>query len=463
MASIAHFKEVLKEGLLQKKGFISEYLSAQELTQAAVATEYRWRNRVWTPVQTIWTFLIQVLHADWSCREAVGAVLAEQAAAGVVPAVSQDPTAYCQGRKRLPLSLFDHASKRVAGTLEAQVGDAYRWCGRRVRLIDGSSCSMPDTPELQAEFGQPSGQKSGCGFPVARLVAMFCWASGVVLDVAIGAYRRSELTLVRSLWDHLKRGDIVLADRFYCTYVVLSELLTRGCDAVFRLHGARSRTMDFRRGKRLGRQDRLMTWKRPQVCPRGLSHPQWMALPERLTIRVLRFSTRVPGYRSRTILIATTLLDPVTYPAEAIAALYGDRWTVELRLRDIKTTMQMDILRGQSPDVVRKEIYMHLLAYNLIRALMWQAAQAHGRPLHRLSFAGTVEHLNDMLPYLWLYAGTRRARSCHDLLLEWIARDRLPDRPGRIEPRAVKRRPKEYDLLNRPRPQLRQALLRKTG
>jgi len=182
-----------------------------------------------------------------------------------------------------------------------------------------------------------------------------------------------------------------------------------------------------------------------------------------LTMRIIRFTTQVPGFRSRTIVVATTLLDPVAYPAQEIAALYGDRWTVELRLRDIKTTMQMDVLRGKSADIVRKEILMHLLAYNLIRALMWQAAQKHGRSLHRLSFAGTVEHLNALAPYLWLYGGTRRSGIVYALLLEWIARDKLPHRPGRIEPRAVKRRPKEYDRLNRPREELRQALLRKTG
>ncbi|HWT80877.1 MAG TPA: IS4 family transposase, partial [Candidatus Methylomirabilis sp.] len=336
----------------------------------------------------------------------------------------------------------------------------YLWHDRPVRVVDGSSCSMPDTPELQRQFGQPEGQKPGCGFPVARLVVMFCWATGAVLDVVMGAYRSSELTLAPALWEHLQRGDIVLADRFYCTYVILAELLARRCDAVFRLHGGRSRTVDFRRGKRLGRQDRQVTWDRSTVCPRGLSHPQWMALPEQLTVRILRFTTQVPGFRSRTIVVATTLLDPVAYPREEIAALYGDRWTVELRLRDIKTTLQMEVLRGKSADIVRKEILMHLLAYNLIRALMWQAAQKHGRSLHGLSFAGTVAHVNALAPYLWWYRGTRRSSLVYALLLEWIARDKLPHRPGRTEPRAVKRRPKEYDRLNKPREELRQALLR---
>ncbi len=206
-----------------------------------------------------------------------------------------------------------------------------------------------------------------------------------------------------------------------------------------------------------------MTWERPTICPRGLSREQWMSLPEHLTIRVLRFATATPGFRSQTIVVATTLLDPLAYPRREIATLYGDRWTVELRLRDIKTTMQMEVLRSKSPDVVGKEILMHLLAYNLIRALMWQAADQHGRPLHRLSFAGTLAHLKALLPYLWLQAGTRRFAPLHALLLEWIARDTLAHRPGRIEPRAVKRRPKQYYILNKPRQQLRQALLRKTG
>jgi len=460
MARITYWRDLLKNDLWGRLALLAEGLSAKDLI--VVPEDYPWRDRIWNPMLTFWTFLVQVLHPGSACREAVALVLAQQAGRSE-RRISPDASAYCQARQRVPLSVFAAALRTVGRYLQTQAKDQYLWHDRQVRVVDGSSCSMPDTPELQGQFGQPDGQKSGCGFPVARLVAMFCWATGAVLDVAIGPYRSSELTLVPALWEHLKRGDIVLADRFYCTYVILAELLARGCDAVFRLHGGRSRTVDFRKGKRLGRQDRLMTWDRPTVCPRGLSRQQWMSLPEHLTIRLIRFTTQVPGFRSRTIVVATTLLDPVAYPAQEIAALYGDRWTVELRLRDIKTTMQMDVLRGKSPDIVRKEILMHLLAYNLIRALMWQAAQKHGQPLHRLSFAGTVEHLNALAPYLWLYGGTRRSDIVYALLLEWIARDKLPHRPGRIEPRAVKRRPKEYDRLNKPRQELRQALLRKTG
>jgi hypothetical protein len=460
MARIAYYRELLKNDLWGRLTQMADFLSPEDIL--ATTEGYCWRDRIWNPVLTFWTFLVQVLHPGSACREAVAVVVAEQAVASK-RSISPDASAYCQARKRVPLSVFVSILHKVGQCLQRKAKDQHLWHGRRIRLVDGSSCSMPDTPELQSAFGQPDGQKSGCGFPVARIVAMFCWATGAALDVVIGPYRSSELTLVGQLWGRLRHGDIVLADRFYCTYVILAELLSRGCDAVFRLHGGRSRTMDFRKGERLGRQDRLMTWERPKVCPRGLSREQWMSLPEHLTIRVLRFSTNVPGFRSRTITVATTLLDPAAYPLEEIAALYGDRWMVELRLRDIKTTMQMDVLRGKSQDVVRKEILMHLLAYNLIRALMWQAAQKHSRPLHRLSFAGTVEHLNALAPYLWVYMGTDRFEFLYALLLEWIARDKLPLRPGRIEPRAVKRRPKEYDLLNKPRHELRRALLRKTG
>jgi len=313
MARIAYYRELLKNDLLRRISDVTDVLSGQELLAAVAAEGYHCRNRIWKPVLTFWTFLVQVLHPGSSCRQAVAQVLAEQAAESQ-RRISPDASAYCQARQRVPLSVFKAALRKVGRCLQDKAQDRYLWHGRRVRLVDGSSCSMPDTPELQAEFGQPDGQKPGCGFPVARIVAMFCWATGAVIDVVMGPYRSSELTLVGHLWAHLERGDIVLADRFYCTYVILAELLQRGCDGLFRLHGSRCRTMDFRKGRRLGRNDRLMTWQRPTICPRGLSREQWMALPQHLVLRVIRFHTQVPGFRSRTILVATTLLDADVYP-----------------------------------------------------------------------------------------------------------------------------------------------------
>ena len=217
--------------------------------------------------------------------------------------------------------------------------------------------------------------------------------------------------------------------------------------------------MDFRRGQRLGKNDRLVTWSRSKPCPRTLSLDAYALLPETMAVRVLRFHTQQPGFRSETVMVATTLLDPIAYPLASIAALYGDRWTVELHLREVKTTLGMDVLRGKSADVVRKEIVMHFLAYNLIRALMWQAAIEHGQPLHRLSFAGTVQRFDAVAPYLWLLAGTPKAAMLYQWLLSWIACDTVPHRPHRLEPRALKRRPKPYNLLNQPRNEMQKALL----
>jgi hypothetical protein len=460
MASITHVRDVLQKQWFQKIKFIGEYLRQEDLTEAAAAAKYRWRNRLWPPMQMLWAFLVQVLHPGWSGAAAVAEVLAEHAAAGQPLEASADPSAYCQARKHVPESVYRHALRTVGQRLQTKVGDAYRWCGRRVWVVDGSHCSMPDTPELQAAFGQAPGQKPGCGFPVAKLVAMFCWASGAVLDVAIGAYRSNELSLWRQLWDQLQAGDVVLGDRFFGAYGELAQLVARGCEGVFRLWGARASKLDLRRGRRLGKDDRLLVWSKPKGRLRTLSAAEFVGLPATLTVRVLRFHTHVKGFRSRTVLVVTTLRDPVAYPREQIAALYGDRWTVELRLRDLKTILRMEVLRGQSPDVVRKEILMHFLAYDLIRALMWHAAQEHGRPLHRLSFAGTMQRFQPIAPYLCLFRGTTRATELYRLLLSWTASEIVPDRPHRVEPRVVKRRPKRHKLLNRPRKEMRKVLSR---
>jgi len=460
MTRITHFHQILKKDFFNRITFLRNFLSDTDIITIAESEKYHWRDRIWTPIQTLWTFLIQVLNPDCSCRAAVAQVLAEQVAVGELPKVSADPTAYCQARRRIPLGLFKMAFQKIGQSLKAKIDADYLWNGRKVWLVDGSHCSMPDTPQLQDTFGQAPGQSKGCGFPVAKIVCLFCWASGAIIDIAIGAYRSSELTLWRQLWGNLNSGDIVLADRFYCAYADIVQLLEKSCDCVFRLQGARARTMHFRKGKCLGRDDRLVTWHKSKQCPRSLSEEAYALLPDTLTVRILRFHTKVPGFRSRTIMVATTLLDPKVYSLEMIAQLFADRWIIELRLRDIKTTLGMDVLRCKSSDVVCKEIYMHLMAYNLIRALMWQASVEHNIPLHKLSFAGTVQRFDVVAPYLYLFCGTRKAVTIYKLLLKWIAGEILPYRPNRIEPRAVKRRPKGYDLMNRPRNQMRQELLK---
>jgi hypothetical protein len=440
---------------------LDAYWTASEIKAACQEQQHVWRERFWTPLRTISGFLLQVLHAGSSCREAVALSLGREAAGtppdGALP--SADPSAYVQARKRLPLEVLRTGVRQIGQRLREEVDSTLRWLGRRVWLVDGTTCSMPDTPDLQKTFGQPAAQAKGCGFPVAKVVALFCWASGAVIEAAVGCLRMSELTLWRTLWSCLSPGEIVLGDRFYCTFYDIVGVVRRGCDAVFRLHARRPK--DLRRGVRLGRNDRLVSWLRPiwSARPRGMTWSQWISLPETLTLRLIRFSVDVPGFRSRSITVATTLLDPVAYPAERIAELYRDRWLVELHFRDVKITLGMDVLRGKSADVVQKEIFMHLMAYNLIRALMWQAAARHGAALHRLSFAGAVDRLDAVMPYLWLFEGSERAVRLYALLLKWIAEDPVPDRPNRLEPRAVKRRPKGYPLLKRPRQEMRRILL----
>lgn len=459
MATIAQFKRVLKEQLGAEKTGVGTRWITEKVNGVIRGREIRWRDRFWTPLQTIWTFLWQVLQVDSSCREAVAMALAQKAAQGKLALPSEDPSAYCQARKRLPLDVLRSCVCQIGRQLREDVSDTITWCGRRVWLVDGTTCSMPDTPDLQDAFSQPDGQAEGCGFPVARVLGLFCWASGAVLEAVVGPLWMSELALWRKLWPVLSPGEIVLGDRLYCSFYDMVGVMRRRCDAVFRLN--QKRPQDFRQGRRLGKNDRLAIWRKPTwgARPRGMGRREWKAMPQTLTVRLVRFAVNIPGFRCKTVIVATTLLDPVAYPAEMIAALYRDRWLIELRFRDIKTTMGMEVLRGKTADIVRKEIYMHLLAYNLIRCLMWQAASEHGRPLHRLSFAGTVDRLNALEPYMQLYEGSERAEQLHQLLLSWIANDLLPHRPNRIEPRAVKRRPKQYDRLNRPRHQMRKALL----
>jgi hypothetical protein len=438
---------------------LTKFWSADEIGGACRREGHVWRERLWGPLATIWTFIVQVLHADSSQAEAVAISLAERAAADR-DCPSGDPSAYCQARKRLPLGVIRRGVKAIAAKLGALVGGDGRWVeGRRVLIVDGTRCSMPDTPELQRAFGQPSGQEPGCGFPVATIVTVFSWATGAVLDAVVGPWRESELTLWERLWHLICPGDVVVADRFYCTFRDIVALRRKRCDVVVRLH--QRRPADMTQGRRLGKNDRLVEWTKPAWNPRGreMTRREWERLPSKLTVRLVRVVVPRRGMRSRELFLATTLVDPAEYPLETLADLYRDRWTAELRLRDVKSTLDMDILRGKSPDVVVKEIFTHLLAYNLIRAVMWQAASKHDRPLHRLSFAGTVARLNAMTPYLVLFGSTPKAGKLYDILLRSIAAAVLPYRPNRVEPRAVKRRPKKYKLLNRPRETLRKELL----
>lgn len=411
------------------------------------------RQRQWSLRLTFWTFLAQVLSPGSSCRAALRQAQAQARLEGR-PVPADEDSAYCQARRRLPLEWLHESLQQVGGVLEQGVREAQRWCGHRVKVLDATTLTAEDTPANQKAFPQHPDQVPGCGFPLLRLAGLFCLASGALLGWATGDYWQSEMALAASLWECLAPGEVLLADRYYGCYRVLALVRARGAEAVCRLHG--SRTADFRRGQRLGPMDRRITWTRPKEVPAGLSLEQWLAFPATLTVRLVRVRVEEKGFRTRTVTLVTTLLDAQKYPVGALAALYRRRWQVELSFRQIKTALAMEHLAVRSPEMIARSLAMHLLAYQLIRGLMQEAAQTWDVPLERISFQGAVDgarHFGEAL----LRARSRRARQALLAeLLRILAADAVPDRPGRREPRALKRRPKRYPRLNRPRRQYRE-------
>lgn len=476
MASMARtFRELKRR--LSNDDTPELFLLPADVQRACRRAGYACRQCFWMPAVTILTFLRQIMHANCSCRAAVQMTLAASAARQlglggneasaacgdprVGPdgrrCISNEPGAYSQARQHLPEAVYHEVSNHVRDPLVAQAAEQ-RWCGREVTIVDGSSISMPDTPELQAAFPQPIGQKLGCGFPVARLLALFSWASGALLEFAIDSLNVGELTLYRRIYDRLPAGAVVLGDRHFGSYYDLTQLRARHLDGVFRLH--QRRPHDLRSGARLGPRDHQITWTKPKIPSRGVTAEEWAAIPQSLILRHVRGSVGVAGFRSRTIDLVTTLLDPVAYPAEELIRLYRDRWMSELNFRSMKTTLKMEALKCKSVAMVRKELLMYQITYNLIRTLMWQAAVQHDGDVRRLSFAGTQQRIASMLPYLPLCRTPAQRRELTDRTLELIAADVLPDHTDGLEPRCVKRRPKNYQRLMMPRSEARKQCIK---
>jgi hypothetical protein len=406
------------------------------------------RRRVFTSVATFWLFLSQVLGPARVCREAVRNAQAWLTQTDLSPSTS----AYCQARARLPQQILDEAFASLGHQLRHNSDGP--WMQRPVNVVDGTGLSMPDTPQNQSRYPQSWRQRPGCGFPTMRLVAMFSLATGAIVGVASGPLRVDERTLWRRLWPLMEGGSVVLADRGFCGFADYCRLLERGIDAVMRLNARRG--AGVRPLARLAPGDQLVEWKKTGVGPKWMTKNQWRALPDVLRVRHIRVRVAVGGFRTRVLTLATTILDAKTYPAQCFAALYRRRWMAELFLRDIKITMGMDILRCKTPALVHKELTMHLIAYNLVRALMLQAAgRDHANPV-RLSLAGTLATVRQWAPAL----AAQRSRNARRRLLEqfWrcLARDTIPWRPNRLEPRARKRRAKNYQLLNKPRAQFKE-------
>jgi hypothetical protein len=388
------------------------------------------RRRVFTPWITFVAFLGQVLSRGSACRETVRRVQA-WAAASRKEVPDESTSGYCQARSRLSLEQLRTAHEELGGWFEKHQGQL--WCGRSVKVLDGTGLSMPDTDENRKRWPYPPGPKPGCGFPAIRMVGMFCMATGRLVRFATQSWHSHEIALARDLIAWIQPGEVALADRAFCGWGFMALLQRKSVDVVMRLHGSR-----------LVKEVRE-EWKKPQRGNNGWTQSLWDELPEKLAVRLVRFRIAIPGFRTQQVVLVTTLLDSVAYPDSAIIELYRRRWAVELCFRNIKVSLGMDVLRCCSPELVEKEIWMQAFAYNLIRALMLEAAWTYQVPLDRLSFKGTVDSLRQWTPLLApeIFAFKRARKE----LLRIIAADQVPNRPNRYEPRRKKRRPKAYSLL----------------
>jgi hypothetical protein len=405
---------------------------------------------------TLWVFLGQVLSADHSCRSAVARLIAHRLAQGE-DACSAETGAYCQARKRLPEKFFSTVARLVGRELDARAPSDWLWKGRRVYRFDGSTVSMPDSPANQDVYPQHDAQRPGLGFPIARIAEIFSLSSGTIIDLGVCRYAgkgQGELSVFRRLMGFFRPGDVVLSDRLYCTWRELLDLQKRGVHAVSQLQVMRK--ADFRKGKRLGKGDHIVQWPKPTTI-RSVDWPTYRDLPDSITVRECRVIIGQAGFRNKEIVVVTTLLDPEDFPKEEVAALYRARWNAELDLRSVKTTMQMEVVRCKTPELVRKEIWTHVLAYNLIRTVMAQAASRHALPPRTISFKGAMQTLEAFQPLIACCSQLRDR--AYERLLACIASHTVGDRAGRFEPRQVKRRPKRYQWMVAPRLETKLQLL----
>jgi hypothetical protein len=428
-------------------------LSIQEITDVITEEVGVVIERIYTPVVTLALFLRQIVDDDHSCQGTVEHLAAARVAAGQKPC-SEDTGAYCKARQRLPLSLFPRLVDRTGRRLQEQTPEPLLFHGRTVKIVDGTGCSMPDTPENRREFSLPGGQKPGVGFPMARVLMVLSLACGAVRTAAISRCRgkqTGECAALRSLHDQFEPGDIALGDSLYGTYLDIALLAVRRVDVIFGLHARRA--VDFRCGRRLGREDHIVDWTKPRR-PAWMDQQTYDALPATLAIRELRIRVERAGFRTRVVLIATTLLDPTLFSKAELTGLSRARWHAELDIRSLKQALAMDVLRCHTPAMVQKEIWGHLLAYNLIRTAMAAAALAAGLRPRQLSFQGARQTLE---------AFAEENQGASDavfashvvLILRRLARHRVGDRPDRFEPRERKRRPKPSKYMKFPRVEAR--------
>ncbi len=458
------FEQIVDAFLLRPGLPFAEVLSAERIERIfARHGNLFGLDTIYSTLLMVWAFLGQVLRdgKEASCQSAVARIVAHQQQRGqAVP--THDTGDYCRARAKLSeAALYDLATE-VAAEVEQRAAPAWLWKGRHAKLIDGFTFTMPDTPANQAAYPQPRTQKPGVGQPIARACAIVSLAAGCVLAAAVGPYRgkeTGETALLRGLLDAISPGDLVLFDRYYGSFLMIALLLSRGVDVCTRLHQCRQ--ADFRRGTRLGHDDHLIVWTKPPR-PEWMDEATYRALPETLELRELRYEVQTPGFRVGHITVVTTLTDAAVHSAEEIAELYGKRWHVELDIRALKQTLNAEHLRCKSPEMVRRELWTKVLAYNLIRTTVAAAATLHSLAPRQISFTGACQYVLSSWSLLSSCRLSREEALAHcRLLLQQIAHCEVGHRPGRCEPRVLKRRRHHYPLMQQPRPVLKAQLLQR--
>jgi hypothetical protein len=442
-----------KKGLLFRDAFQNSGLSK-------IIQKYypEFRDRAFGPTTILFAFLSQMLSPDKSCSETVARINADRVIQGLEP-VSSDNSAYCKARLRMPEKFLHELTTNTSSAIEKKVPEEWLWKGRSTKLIDGSTATMADTPENRSEYPQHGRQKDGIGFPITRMMAVFSLATGCIVDFVNGPYKgkgTGEHGLLRQLMHCFQSGDLVIGDAFFPSYFLISIFQRIGVDCIFASDGKRD--MDFRTGERLGKRDHIVSWQKPQ-------RPEWMSqeiydqMPESIQVRECTVTVDRPGFRSTSITLVTSLLDKHYAPKDELGWLYSQRWAAELNLAAVKTVLKMEHLRSKTPEMVRKEIWATLLAYNLIRKIIGEAAHQNGLLPREISFKGAVQNLNAFRP-LWSIPGINSDGGAFQSLLLLIAKRRVANRPGRVEPRAIKKRPRTFPRLLLPRAKAQEKIMR---
>lgn len=433
----------------QQSLIFERFLPAVEVLEVCEQFGHGFRDRIYTPVVTLWMFLGQTLSPDHSCRDAVHRLNAWRTNRGEKKADS-NTTAYCEARQRLPESVVKELVKRSGQTCLQHAAGRWQWKGHDVKVVDGFTLTMPDTPENQKEYPQQRSQKKGCGFPIMRCVMLFCLSTGAALEIAMGPYRgkqTGENSLLQTIGHLLFPGDILLADRYYATFGNIYQAIKDGYHVVMRSH--HKRKIDFRRGFKQGSYDQVVAYHKPVRCPIWMSKSEYQQCPEFILVRHVSYEVKRKGFRARRIILSTTMLHAEQDTVQELADLYARRWQVELDIRSLKTHMQMEHLRCKSPAMVRKEVYAHMIAYNLIRDLIVHTSIIYEKSPKGLSHKGAVQAFNAFAEKL--STKTARIEALEAALYESIMEHPIGDRKHRVHPREIKRRPKSYKLMTRPR------------